>query len=725
MDWEIQIKEYLATGKYQQLVEYCENLLENQSDSIAPYWYLGLGYLFLEESEAAETTWLLAFSQGDEEDVEKWSQDLGEILSNYAQETAKNNQLYISWLIRNQIQQIEPSNINNLLCLCQLEIDLQTYKPEILAEWQIIDYLKQTPSTDVNTDLLWELLPRLLWFPHPDTISLLNSAWSYTSNQEIAINSVYATALKIAQETTYKNDSKYLQLVYAIELLNSCLKQQPNNLTLLKDLISLNSTIHKYEEAFQLATDFYIQCETITTKVAGYYLIIHVLLKEGNWLKLESRWSEYLNLINQLIAENPQKIEPLVKDIFIYITMPLFYYRDQARENRLLQNQIAQLVQQSETKVTQTQPKIRERNNQKLKIGYIANTLRRHSVGWLSRWLIHHHNQQQFQLFIYLINQEEDDITQNWFRDKVEIVRQFSSSVNTIAQEIKADEVDILVDLDSATNGPTARIMAHKPAPIQVTWLGFDASGIPSIDYFISDAYVISDAIKNHYQERIWELPDTYIGIDGFEVGVPTLNREDLDIPNEAIIYLNVQEVKKLNPPIIRLQMQIIKAVPNSFLLFKGTGIQELIKATIIDIAESEGVSTSRLRFLGKDKNEETHRANLAIADIVLDTYPYNGATTTLEVLWMAIPLVTLVGEQFTARNSYAFMKNVGLDIGIAYREPEYIEWGIKLGTDTNLRKQVIWQLTQSRQTSPLWQGEKFTRRMEQAYQQMWEAGPK
>ncbi|MBD2395640.1 hypothetical protein H6G11_15450 [Cyanobacterium aponinum FACHB-4101] len=147
-----------------------------------------------------------------------------------------------------------------------------------------------------------------------------------------------------------------------------------------------------------------------------------------------------------------------------------------------------------------------------------------------------------------------------------------------------------------------------------------------------------------------------------------------------------------------------------------------MLKQLFIEIAEKEGVDLSRLRFLDKTPTEAIHRANLQIADVVLDTYPYNGATTTLlETLWMEIPLVTRVGEQFAARNSYTFMINAGITEGIAWSDEEYIEWGIKLGTDENLRKEVSWKLRQSKKASPLWNGKQFAREMEKAYQQMWE----
>jgi predicted O-linked N-acetylglucosamine transferase (SPINDLY family) len=166
--------------------------------------------------------------------------------------------------------------------------------------------------------------------------------------------------------------------------------------------------------------------------------------------------------------------------------------------------------------------------------------------------------------------------------------------------------------------------------------------------------------------------------------------------------------------------MRIIKEVPNSYFLIKGLADEESITLFFNQIAEEEGVDCDRLRFLPTVPSEAVHRANLGIADVVLDTYPYNGATTTLEVLWMGIPLVTRVGQQFAARNSYTMMMNAGLTEGIAWTDEEYVEWGIRLGKDAELRQQISWKLRQSRQTAPLWNAKQFTRDMEDAYEQMW-----
>jgi len=351
----------------------------------------------------------------------------------------------------------------------------------------------------------------------------------------------------------------------------------------------------------------------------------------------------------------------------------------------------------------------------------LSGALRKNSVGWLARWLFEHHNRDQFQIYTYLIGaKRREDSLQDWYIQQSDQAYPLGNDVFEIAETIAENQIDILIDLDSITSNTSCGILSLKPAPIQVTWLGWDASGLPTIDYFIADPYVLPTEADDYYHEKIWRLPQTYLAVDGFEIGIPTLRRDQLNIPTDAVVYLSAQTGFKRHRDTARLQMKIIKQTPNSYFLIKGLGDIDAVKTLFTQLAAEEGVEPSRLRFLPLDASEEIHRANLAIADIILDTYPYNGATTTLETLWMGIPLVTRVGQQFAARNSYTMMMNVGVTEGIAWTDEEYIEWGIRLGTDSALRQEISWRLRQSRQTSPLWNAQQFTREMENAYQQMW-----
>jgi predicted O-linked N-acetylglucosamine transferase (SPINDLY family) len=347
--------------------------------------------------------------------------------------------------------------------------------------------------------------------------------------------------------------------------------------------------------------------------------------------------------------------------------------------------------------------------------------LKQHSVGWLSRWLFKYLNSALFETSIYHIDHKADShFTQCWFSSRVG--KSYSCELNpiAIADQIYADQVDILIDLDSNTYGLTPKVMACKAAPVQVTWLGYDSCGLPGIDYFIADPYVLPEEADAYYAEKIWRLSETYIAVDGFEVGIPTLRRQDFDIPDDAIIYLSAQAGLKRHPDTVRLQLQVLKEVPGSYLLVKGYGDSELVQELFSRIALEIEIDPGRIKFLPRDRDEFSHRANLQIADVILDTYPYNGATTTLEALWMGVPIVTRVGQQFAARNSYAFLTNAGITQGIAWTDQEYVDWGIRLGVDKKLRESLVAELQKSRKNAPLWNTRKFTQEMEKAFQQMW-----
>jgi predicted O-linked N-acetylglucosamine transferase (SPINDLY family) len=456
----------------------------------------------------------------------------------------------------------------------------------------------------------------------------------------------------------------------------------------------------------------------------GSYQIQRTCFTAGDWQGVDEQVNLHRQLLADVIQASPRDLHLGQNQTLVISSFFLPYIEDNPRTNKLLQNQLATIYQQNVQPIV-AKAELEELSLSKkvgyLRIGYIGSTLRSHSVGWLSRWLMHHHDSQSFQVFLYCLNtNKEDTFNHQWFRNKVNITSYLNGSAEEVAAQIKADAIDILIDLDSLTYDITCLVMAHKPAPVQVSWLGWDSTGIPAVDYFIADSYVLPDDAQDYYSEKIWRLPQTYLAVDGFEIGIPTLRREDLDIPADAVVYLSGQSGYKRHPECVRAQMQIIKAVPNSYFLIKGMSDAATIQNFFGKLATEVGISLDRLRFLDRDRDEPTHRANLSIADIVLDTFPYNGATTTLETLWMGIPMVTQVGQQFAARNSYTFMLNAGIEEGIAWSQEEYIEWGIKLGLDQELRDKIAGKLRSGRTTAPVWNAKQFTLDMEDAYRQMW-----
>ena len=609
-----QAKISLEQGDYEQSVELLEQCIEANEENVDYYWYLGLAYLFQEQEENAQTTWLLVMSQGEEEEVVQWTQELLTILEIEAQRQEHTENLKLSWLIRGHIREIEPSLINNLLHLIKLEIKLKYYEPEHLKDWQIVDYLNNNSAQIVDLQLLAKVIDDFLAFPADINIDLLYASLKHIDAIEELVEFVKFTAIEMAYQ---KHNASY-----AVDLTKVCLHLKPNDLALIDQVFWFSAMANDYPQMVESARKFISLVETPQLQAFGDYKLIDTQVNRGAWSEAQKLLPIYLKSVQKMIATKPQFLDSLVRGALHSMASPLLYLQDNPSFSRPLHNQLSALFYDflpSWIPWSNEGKKINREYPRTLNIGYISHTLKRHSVGWLSRWLLHYHNRDKFKIALYLISQVEDDITQFWFREKADFVYNFPHFPQKIADQIQQDEIDILVDLDSFSNGVTCQVLALKPAPIQVTWLGFDASGLPSVDYFIADPYVLPDNAQDYYQERIWRLPQTYLAVDGFEVAVPNLKREDLGISDDAIIYLTVQTAPKRHPDTIRLQMKILQAVPNSYLLIKGRADQTVIQPLFQDIAQEYGTILDRLRFLEKSPSEEVHRANLSIADVILD----------------------------------------------------------------------------------------------------------
>jgi predicted O-linked N-acetylglucosamine transferase (SPINDLY family) len=730
-NWQQQGHQLLLEGNYSQAASLYEQAIIAEPNTISHYWYLGLMLLLQEKEAEAQMTWFSVIAEADPEQIELWTVELIQVLETEAQRREAISDNSVAWLIRQHIREIYPGVINNLLQLILLAIKLETFTGEELNSLGVKQVLQHpelvelADLVDVDSQLLMQVLEGVLDLAplHPSCLEFADACIYYVPEPYVFIDLLIVTSVKIA----YSAQKASL----AARFLELALNFEPVSPEVVIQLTSFYQDAGEYSKGIEMAKFCYSLLPELAQKVFANHLIIRGLMVAAGeyWSEAVSVFERHESLLQSLFAEEDKSLDLTTVIRLFSSTYFLPYFRDDLKKNRGLQNQVAEICQlniqsYSGDRYSPYPPRKEQQQktlNRPLKIGYVSHCLKRHSVGWIARWLFKYHDRDRFQTYAYLINaKQRQDPLQEWYVSQVHKAYKFGLEAAEIADQIYQDEIDILVDLDSITLDVISEITSLKPAPIQVTWLGWDASGIPAIDYFIVDPYVLPETAQPEYSETLWRLPKTYLAVDGFEIGVPTLRRDRLNIPQDAIIYFSSQMGFKRHPDTIRLQMQIIKQVPNSYFLIKGSAEQNSIKKFFLQIAESEGVSSDRLRFLPDVAFEEIHRANLGIADIVLDTYPYNGATTTLETLWMGIPLVTKVGEQFASRNSYTMMMNVGVTEGIAWTDEEYVNWGVRLGKDPALRQKVAEKLRQSRQTSPLWNAEQFTREMETAFQKMW-----
>jgi predicted O-linked N-acetylglucosamine transferase (SPINDLY family) len=726
----------LHQGDVQSAIAHYESSTANAeaAEPIQAQWLYGLALLLNGQEEDAQMTWMMAMMDGDEAAVASWLTEIGQILEQNAVFQAAQSNHQCASLIRHHLREMLPQDYGNQLQMIKLQLLQGEFTLKHFVEFDIIELLNAPEAVQAfsgYTELLLETLE--LYFDQAIadeiTVRFATAVQPHLPPEQFVI-AVYDAAIKIGH---FRHIPRL-----AVPLLELCVALEPQDLEVLIQMAEMLILIRSYQRAAEIGQQIMTNSDNVISQVLGSYYQLKACLNEAkDRSTLLKHVATHESNLNQLIQQQPDLPYSQARHIIASVHL-LTYVSDHPSKHRTLQNQVLVMVEKSiqnhwsepfqrfqarhRQSLQSAQHNVKLASERPLRIGYICSCLYSHSVGWLARSLMLHHDQAKFETYIYGVNipVNEHPVTQ-FYQQVASHYRACGFGTGEIAEQIFQDKIDILVDLDSITRDTVCTVMAMKPAPIQATWLGWDAVGMSAIDYYITDHYALPEQAQDYYVEKIWRLPHAFIAVDGFEIGIPTIRRSDLNISEDATIFLNPQRGYKLSPEILQYQLQILKATPNSYLLLKGVLDDESLKQMMSEIAATVGISLDRLRPVPYAATEEIHRANLAIADVILDTSPYNGATTTIEALWMERPIVTLVGQQFSARNSYTMMMNAGITEGISWTPEEYVAWGIRLGTKPELRQQVAWKLRQSKQSAPLWNGKAFAQQMEAAYTAMYQ----
>ncbi len=475
---------------------------------------------------------------------------------------------------------------------------------------------------------------------------------------------------------------------------------------------------HNFERAGIWLQQYYHLCEN-NGNICGKIALISSHLQAGDYAIAQET---FLHLEKSLLENLSKLTIPEIEALYFHLLFNLPHLRDNFTLNTKLLREIGkQYREQCGINTSQISPKrLHTQSNIPLKIGFLSPHFRRHSVGWCSYDVIEELSKITPDIYCYVTGfLKVDDLT-----EKIKAISKKFYAPEThvnqpdserIIEEIIQDKIDILIDLDSITVPTNIEIIRVKPAPVCISWLGFDAPFISEKkNYFIGDDSTHPVGSEKLYTEKIIIAPDSFIGVSGFS----TLPVSEMDLRKShriglnQIVYLCVASGRKLNPDLINAQIQILKQVPDSVLLYKGLqGDRALIYKRYQEECVTQGVSFHRVKFLDFSPTEENHRLSYIFADIMLDSYPYNGGTHNLEALWFETPIVTRVGEQYLSRMGYSFLKNLGINTGIAQSWEEYIEWGVKLGKDENLRKEIKEKLRKAKQKetlAPLWNPQKL-----------------
>ncbi len=353
----------------------------------------------------------------------------------------------------------------------------------------------------------------------------------------------------------------------------------------------------------------------------------------------------------------------------------------------------------------------------RLRIGYVSADLREHPVGRFMLPLLAHHDHEHFEVVCYSGAAVTDAITQR-ARGFTDVWRDISALEDeAVAGQVRADGIDILVDLGMHTIGNRLRVFARKPAPVQVTYLACcDGAGLSTIDYRLTDWYLDpAGAGEDDPFEKPVRLPETYWcyapGIETPEVSaLPALG-------SRRVTFGCLNDFCKTTRALVEVWCRLLRKAPGSRLvLFAPTGAsQERVRG----IVRAAGIDAGRVELVTRVPVER-YFARYHGIDIALDAFPYCGGTTTCDALWMGVPVVSLAGKMPTARGGVSILSNVGLPELIAPTEAEYVRIAANLARDTPRLAGMRSTLRQRMQASPLMDALRFARHVEAAFRGMW-----
>ncbi|MGD1900720.1 MAG: tetratricopeptide repeat protein [Geitlerinemataceae cyanobacterium] len=365
--------------------------------------------------------------------------------------------------------------------------------------------------------------------------------------------------------------------------------------------------------------------------------------------------------------------------------------------------------------------------NRPLRIGFMSKHFRRHSVGWLSVNIIEELVKITPHVFLYVTGDMKRDHLSERFDKAAERFYHPEKTPNSVEylKEISKDKLDVLVDMDSVTVMPHLDILHRHPAPLCLTWLGFDAPYLSPKHYYFGDRYTHPEGVDEHYIEQVVRLPDSFAAIAGLPIANQDREtvRKSMRIAPNQVAYLCVATGNKFCPEMVSAQIEILKRVPDSLLLYKGrVGDLQAIEQQYKDECAKQGVRTNRIRVLPRTPTEEEHRLIYQFADVLIDSYPYSGATHVAEALWFDMPVVAKVADQSFGRQAYSLIKAAGSDMGITFDWKTYIETAVEFGLDAGARQKMRSQLERGKRPeslAPLWNPAKFARDMHDLFEKL------
>lgn len=356
----------------------------------------------------------------------------------------------------------------------------------------------------------------------------------------------------------------------------------------------------------------------------------------------------------------------------------------------------------------------------RLRIGYVSPDFRAHVVSAFMLPIIARHDRERFEVYCYYVFEETDPVTDG-FIELADRWRHCLGSAEQIAERIREDRIDILVDLAGHSRENALEVFALRPAPVQVSYLGYpNTTGLRAIDYRISDAKADPPGEADaHYVEKLVRLPRTFVCYrpgPGLDVAPPPV------LQGAPFTFGSFNNLLKVSPKFISAAARVLEAVPGSRLLLKDRRLASEDARQRIEAGFAQhGIGPERLVLKGWEPTAQSHLRTYDAVDVALDTFPYNGTTTTCEALWMGVPVVSLRGDRHASRVGESLLRTVGLDEFVAQNEDEYVSIAVRLASDRDRLATLRQTMRERLRASPLMDEHGFVRELEACYLEMWQ----
>lgn len=354
----------------------------------------------------------------------------------------------------------------------------------------------------------------------------------------------------------------------------------------------------------------------------------------------------------------------------------------------------------------------------RLHIGFVSGDFKRHPVGYHLLPILAAHDREQFAVYCYETIHEPDDLTTQ-MQEYVDGWRDISRlSDDDAARVVCNDRIDILIDLAGYTKGSRLRLFAHKPAPVQVSWLGyFNTTGVRAIDYMVADETTIPLGEEHLYSEKIIRLPGSR-----FCYAPPDYAPQVVEPPvlnNGFITFGSFNNVAKLSPETVQLWSRVLMAVPGSRLLLKWSTLgRKKERDRLLKKFTRSGIDAERLLLRGRSSHSDMLQ-EYGDVDITLDPFPFSGGMTSCESLWMGVPVLTLLGDKPAGRQTAGFLRTIGLPEWVALTEEQFVSHAIHAASNPEGLKTVRYGLRDRMTASTLCDGVRFTQNLESVFREI------